>query len=256
MKTSETFILQWIYIFLAVCICSIPVFSQPDTNLRILKENPRYFQYKGIPTTLFWGTHHWGWNTFPTEKELDYTASYANYITIQATNFRYGRNSTYLKYWERINDDGYWEQIRQSVKWALERDILVYLYHYDGYGLGKYHYMDWLITNPDGEVFDKDLAEYGLPGITPRDIHKKVIEQTVKFLWDCPNVVYDMCFEIMGAIRHGRVDVSLTKWWNNELRKQGKSHNPEIEHLITTMYGAGCREDYRICEIMHPHKFG
>ena len=226
-----------------------------DTNLRILPENPRYFQYRGLPTVLFWGTHHWGWNSNPTPEELEYTASYANYITIQATNFRSGEDSTYPRYWDRINDDSHWKAIQQSVEWALERDILVYLYHYDGYGLGKYHHMDWLLRNPDNELFDRDLEEFGLPGVTSRDIHERVIEQTVKYLSDYPNVVYDMCFEIKGTIRHGRADHRLIKWWNNRLQEVGNDHNPDVDHLVTSMYGGSVRDDYDYCEIMHPSEW-
>ncbi len=230
--------------------------APPDVNLRVLPENPRYFQYKGLPVVLFWGTHHWGWNRNPNQEELDYSASYANFITIQATNFRSGEKSNYPNYWARISDDAYWEKIRQSVQWAHERDLIVYVYHYDGYGLGRYHKMEWLIRNPDSDLIRRDLAEFGLPGKTSMDVHEKVIQQTVKHLWDCPNVVYDMCFEIMGSIRHGRVDHTLTRWWNQRLREVGKAHNPAIEHLVTTMYGGDVRDDYGPhCQTMHPSEW-
>ncbi len=219
-----------------------------STSLTLLPENHKYLQYKGLPCMTYWGTHHWGWASHPNDEQVAWTATYANFGTLQCTNFRY--TDGYPTYWNRINDDSYWLGVKNSLQSGLNRDVIFHVYFYDGlYALGgNWSDTDTLLLPIDDPRMYEDLGPYGLPGKTRYDVHMKVIEKTVQHFWDLPNIVFDVSFEI-GATYDWFA--TGTSWWFSELKSQGAAHNPNVTHLCGTQRGGGGRDG----NVQHPNEF-
>jgi hypothetical protein len=220
--------------FIGIFSFTINVFAQINPNLTILQENSRYFQYKGLPCVLFWGTHHYGWNGYPNESQVLMTSSYANFITIQACNYRY---SDYASLWKIAKDQAHWDKLGESIKYALEKDVLVHLYFYDGNFSPEKRKYDAPTDFFSYQKFDEPLDAFGLPGISRRDIHIAMIDIAVKTLWKYPNIIFDPAFEIVNSYRWGKNADEFQIWWVQQMKEKGKSINPQIEHLFSTMWG-------------------
>ena len=213
---------------------SVATGSAINPNLVLLPENPRYLQYRGLPCMLFWGTHHWGWREHPTADQLRVTAGYANLITLQATGHRY---SSFASLWERVNDDAHWHAVRAAVRAAHELGLLVHLYFFDGnYSLEAEKY-DRPTRFFHHYSLDEDLAAHGLPGVTRRRIHLRVMEQAVEHLGEFPNIVFDPVFEMVNTYRWEFGAEEFTRWWADTFRQEGKARHPGVSHLLGTMYG-------------------
>lgn len=205
----------------------------PTPSLRYLPWNNRYLQYKGLPCVLFWGTHHWGWRAHPTAEQLRVTAAYANFTTLQASDFRY---STYGELWERAGDTAYWRRIAASVEAALELDLIVHLYFFDG------HYRVENAVYPSASDFlfparlDEDLAAFGLPGRTRRQVHERILDQAAIHLAGFPNLIVDPVFEstpLFKLLGHGADD--FCRWWADGWRQRSEEAAPGCRQLLGTM---------------------
>lgn len=216
-------------------------------NLVLLPENSRYLQYKGLPCVLFWGTHHWGWRGYPNAQDLTHSGTYANFITLQASEYRY---SDYPALWRRAQDDTYWQRLKQSIKTAYERDILVHLYFYDGNYSPEEGRYDAPTRFFDGNALDEDLAAFGLPGKTRRDIHQALIAHAVQVAWEYPNVLFDPVFEMVNTYRWGVNADAFQRWWVSEFKQQGARRDPSVDHLFGTMWGGN--GNYRDGKQSHP----
>ena len=209
-----------------------------------LPENTRYFQMNGLPCVLFWGTHHYGWRGYPSAADIERTAAYANFITLQGSEHRY---RDYASLWAVAQDRAYWRQVRQSVQAAADRGVIVHFYFYDGnYSLEqqKYDAPTWLFV--DGKL-DDDLAAFGLQGVTRRDIHTAMIDRGVEFVWEFPNVIFDPAFEMVNTYRWRRYADQFQRWWVDEFKKRGSDHRKDVRHLFGTMWGGnGSYRDGRL----------
>lgn len=205
----------------------------PRRLLHLLPENPRYFQYKGLPCVMFWGTHHWGWRAHPDAGQIRTSAAYANLVTFQATDYRY---STYRTLWDRVGHDAYWETIARSVQHAFEHDVIVHLYFFDG------HYRIENGIYPSSSQFflpeklDEDLGAHGLPGRTRRQLHERILDAAARHLAKFPNLIYDPIFESTPLFKlFGRRIDAFCRWWMDELRRRCEQVHPGVLAPAGTM---------------------
>jgi hypothetical protein len=210
--------------------------AQPERGaLRIHPQNPRYFEYHGLPLVLF---GHQGVRSIvpvPGSSQpdrLQLVAQHGNhfYMAVHPTWVRATFGQTYAT----LVDETNWQRVRETIQEAGRYDVIVHLFFWSY----KFNYgrQDWSGSDmiwPDPQL---DGGE-ALPGITRRDLHEVAIRQAVKHTWDLPHVVYNFMWEY--NVRRNRQDPEgdFHRWWAERLRREGGRAHPGVERLISIKWG-------------------
>jgi hypothetical protein len=212
--------------------------AQPASpGLRILPENPRYFEYKGLPLVLFMHKGGVEQMPYPNEKSLKGVVQgsrFANHYYMPAHHTWV--RATPRQVLEQLQDDQHWRSVREIVRAAHEHDVIVHLFFWSykfNYGKQDWTGSDMVWPNPEddgGVLLDS-------PRLTRREVHELAIERTLKATWDLPNVVYNFMWEY--NVRQTRQDPEgrFHRWWANRVREVGRTIDPSIEHRISVKLG-------------------
>ncbi|MEX2534429.1 MAG: hypothetical protein WD273_02425 [Trueperaceae bacterium] len=203
------------------------------TNLLLLPENPRYFEYKGLPLVSF--GHQGGLSPVP-------TGTFSADVIVQAA--RYGNslytaahpqwvNASYDELLETLQDDAHWEHLEELARTASENDVILRVYFWSykwNYDDESYSATDMLWPDPGddgGEVTG---------GWTRRELHELTIERVVEATWQYPNVVYNFMWEY-NTKRSLDPDGAFHQWWVEQLHEAGREIDPETTHLVSIEEG-------------------
>ncbi len=224
-----------------VTTSSGPAIPSPVNIVTHLPENPKYFQYKGLPMFLFWGTHHYGWASTPNDEQVAWSGTYANYITLNLLESRY---TDIGGVWNKINDDGRWGVIRNAIQSGYNRDVMFHMYFFEGYTSGA------IMVNPNGPAMDEEI----LPGVTRRQFHHRLFDKTVQYVWDLPNVLTDVGFEL-GAVHLPQNELeAYLDWFNSELKARGRAAYPNMIHMCGAQWG-GMHRIFGPGAVNHPNNW-
>jgi hypothetical protein len=213
--------------------------------LRLLPENPRYFEYQGLPLVLF--GHQGKVKPVPSAgtgslEGMRSSSRFANHFYMTA--FPTWVRATYEEIHAQMNDDAHWERVRAIAQAAYEHDVILHLFFWSY----KFHIekQDW----SGSDMVWADPGEDGgvvLPsaGLTRRKLHELAIKRVVTATWDLPNVVYNFMWEY--NVRQPGKDPqgAFHRWWADKIRQEGARIDSRAEHLISIKLGR-----------THPHHSG
>jgi hypothetical protein len=203
------------------------------TDLRLLPENTRYFEYRGLPMVLF--GHQGGLAPVP-------TATFSAERIVQAS--RYGNsmfmamhprwvNASHRELLVGLQDDAHWRHVEELARTAFEQDTVLHIYFWSykwNYQAGEYSGTDmvWADPSEDGGVV--------VDGWSRRDLHELAIERVVEATWRYPNVVYNFMWEY-NTRRSQDSEGNFHRWWVERLKQAGNEIDPDITHLIPISEG-------------------
>jgi hypothetical protein len=207
-------------------------------GLRLLPENPRYFEYKGLPLALF--GHQGGrvsvQSPSPATTEAVRQASrYSNHYYMAA--FPTWVRASYEEIHAQLNDAAHWQQLRDVARTAWEHDVILHLFFWSyKFNIAE---QDWsgsdLIWADPGEDGGMVLPAAGL---TRRDLHTLAIRRMVEATWEFPNVVYNFMWEYNVRRRGKDPQGAFHRWWTATLREEGARIDSRVEHLISIKLGS------------------
>ncbi|MFU8803223.1 MAG: hypothetical protein ACNA8W_05370 [Bradymonadaceae bacterium] len=211
-------------------------------DLKILAENSRYFQYRGLPMVLFGsqGTDGHGIIYRPnqlSEARIKRVAKHANHIYLTILPEDANRNTGWDGLYSKINtphDEGEWAQLTNIARWAHENDVIVHAFPWSY----KWNYTDQDWTNSDF-IYPEGSSEWDkvvTNGLTKLDLHKLAIDRIVAATWDYPNVVYNFMWEYV-VRRSSDPDGSFHRWWVDRVKEKGHAINPDVTHLFSIKFG-------------------
>jgi hypothetical protein len=205
--------------------------------LRLLPENPRYFEYKGLPMVLF--MHKGG------VEQMPYPDARARDAVVRAS--RHGNHyympvhhtwvrATFEETHRQLNDDQHWQRVREIARAAHAHDVVLHLFFWSY----KFNYAkqdgtgsDMVWPNP---ADDGGMA-VGSQRLTRRDLHELAIKRTLAATWEFPNVVYNFMWEYNVRYRGKDPDGAFHRWWAGRVREEGRRIDPTITHLISVKLG-------------------
>jgi hypothetical protein len=206
-------------------------------GLRLLPENPRYFEFNGLPLVLF--MHKGGLQQMPYPNQRSRDA------VIQAS--RYGNHfympahpawvrATAEEVYRQLLDDTHWRTVREIAEAGHRHGVLVHLFFWSY----KFNYekQDW--TGSD-MVWADPAADGGLfvttARLTRRDVHELAIARVLAATWDFPNVIYNFMWEYNVRYKRQDPEGAFHRWWAQRVRQVGRRLNPDIEHRISVKLG-------------------
>jgi hypothetical protein len=218
------------------------------SGLRLLPENPRYFEYQGLPLVLFGHQGgqdgqdgHQGGLAFlqspspATIAAVRRASRYSNHCYMPA--FPTWVRATYEEIHAQIDDEAHWQRVREVARTAYEHDVILHLFFWSyKFSFEKQDWsgsdMVWADPGEDGGVV--------LPsaGLTRRGLHELAIKRMVAATWDLPNVVYNFMWEYNVRRRGKDPQGAFHRWWAATLREEGARIDPHVEHLISIKLGS------------------
>jgi hypothetical protein len=215
----------------------MPMWARGETQpLRIHPQNPRYFEYNGLPLVLFGHQGVRGIVPVPGSTppdRLSLVARHGNhfYMAVHPTWVR----ATYEQTHAALADEANWRQVRAVLEEARRHDVIVHLFFWSY----KFNYdrQDW----SGSDMLWPDPREDGgevLPDVTRLDLHELAIRQAVRHTWDLPNAIYNFMWEYNVRRRGGQdPEGDFHRWWARSLRDEGRKAHPGIERLISVKWG-------------------
>ncbi|MEX2540261.1 MAG: hypothetical protein WD314_00560 [Trueperaceae bacterium] len=198
-----------------------------------MPENPRYFEYKGLPMVMF--GHQGGLSPVP-------TATFPAEVVTRAA--RYGNslftaahpqwvNASHDELLATLQDDTHWQHLEELARTAYEHDLVLRIYFWSykwNYQDQKYAGTDMLWSDPghDGGVVTG--------GWSRRELHELAIERVVEATWQYPNVVYNFMWEY-NTKRAQDPKGEFHRWWVGRLKEAGRQIDPDTTHLISIEEG-------------------
>jgi hypothetical protein len=210
---------------------------EAPVGLRLLPENTRYFEYKGLPMVLF--LHKGGLKQVPginrqSQEAIVQASRHANhfYMPLHSTWVR----ATAEEVHAQLQDDAHWGRVREIARTAFEHDVILHLFFWSyKFNFEKQDWsgsdMVWPDPADDGGV----LVESA--GLTRRDLHELAVNRAVEATWDLPNVVYNFMWEYNVRQRKQDPEGAFHRWWAAQVRERGRQLDPAIEHRISVKLG-------------------
>jgi hypothetical protein len=204
--------------------------------LRVHPENPRYFEYRGLPLVLF--GHQAGLRGVPVPRQAGTDAAarvsrYGNhfYMTVHPTWVR----ATFDEVHRTLHDPENWRRVRDLIEAAREHDVIVHLFFWSykfNYAEQDWSGSDMIWTDPDddgGVVVGRD--------VTRRDLHRLAIDNAVEHTADLPNVVYNFMWEYNVRVPGKDPDGEFHRWWARTFRETFARAVPGRDPLISIKFG-------------------
>ena len=222
--------------------------ARSASQLQLLPQNTRYFQYNGLPMVLF--GNQAGLAPTPTATfdpdHLEKVSRHGNSLFTAAHPTWV--DASYEELLATLNDDAHWANLADIARVAYEQDVILHVYFWSY----KWNFQGQGWTGSD--MIWSDPAQDGgevVDGLTRKDLHELLMDRVLEATWQYPNVVYNMMWEYNTRVDEGSGPQAqfddrngdFHRWWIGELRERGSSLDPAVHHLIATTDGRAAPGD-------------
>src|SRR5690625_4020217 len=222
--------------------------ARSASQLQLLPQNTRYFQYNGLPMVLF--GNQAGLAPTPTATfdpgHLERVRRHGNALFTAAHPTWV--DASHEELLATLNDDAHWANLGEIARVAYAQDVILHVYFWSY----KWNFQGQGWTGSD--MIWSDPAQDGgevVDGLTRKDLHDLLMDRALEATWQSPNGVCNMMWEYNTRVDEGSGPQAqfddrngdFHRWWIGELRERGISLDPAVHHLIATTDGRAAPGD-------------